>query len=101
MRSARGALPPVLNNMDETLLARTCTAVKDWLDQADDADRVLALEALQIAIIATRESATITGVLPPEASEFFSEKRASACTFNTAKLFDRPGIPFRETIALA
>jgi hypothetical protein len=52
--------------------------VDRWLDQADDAKRQLALEALQISVVATREQATVSGVIPLDVPEFFILQRASA-----------------------
>ena len=43
------------------------TAVAEWLDKAGDANRAQALEALQIAVLATQTEATVTGVLPYDA----------------------------------
>jgi hypothetical protein len=58
--------------IDGKLLARACQAVERWLEWADESRRPLALEALQIAIVATREQATVSGVIPVEPSEFLS-----------------------------
>jgi hypothetical protein len=75
LRPAPASLPQAI---DEGLLARACQAVEHWLDQADQSMRQLALEALQIAIVATREQATVSGVIPVEPPEFFILQRASA-----------------------
>ena len=40
------------------------TAVSEWLSRTTDEDRRVVLEALQISIVASRESAMLTGVLP-------------------------------------
>ena len=75
------ALHPATNTnvprIDASMLEQACSAVAAWLDQAGDDDRVLALEALQIAIVATREEAELTGVLPIEAPEFISAEQLS------------------------
>ena len=78
LRSLRPAPATPPGEIDEHLLARACEAVDRWLEQAGEAERQLALEALQIAIVATRERATVSGVIPLEPSEFFISKRASA-----------------------
>ncbi len=75
LRPAPVALP---DGIDEQLLARACRAVEGWLDRADESRRQLALEALQIAIVATREEATVSGVIPVDVPEFFISPRASA-----------------------
>jgi len=59
------------------LRARACQVVDRWLEQADGTDRQRALEALQIAVVATRERGTVSGVIPLEPTEFFVAKRAS------------------------
>ena len=64
--------------VDEVQLARVCRAVGRWLDEADDEKKRLALEALQISVIATRERATVSGMLPLDLPEFFILRRASA-----------------------
>jgi hypothetical protein len=48
------------------------------LDQADEAKKRLALEALQISVVATREQATVSGMIPLDLPEFFILPRASA-----------------------
>jgi hypothetical protein len=48
------------------------------VEQAGEADRQLVLEALQIAVTATREQATVSGVLPLNPAESFILQRASA-----------------------
>jgi ATP-dependent exoDNAse (exonuclease V) alpha subunit len=78
LRSLRPAPAMLPDGIDEQLLARACRAVERWLDEADDAKQQLALEALQIAIVATREEATVSGVIPLDVPEFFILQRASA-----------------------
>ena len=78
LRSLRPIHEPMPVSIDEARLARTCQAVARWLDQADDARRRLALEALQISVVATREQATVSGVIPLDLPEFFILQRASA-----------------------
>jgi site-specific DNA recombinase len=64
--------------LDKALLETACAAVAEWLDCAGEQDQQLALEALQIAVVATRESATVAGVLPETTPEFFTLQCASA-----------------------
>jgi site-specific DNA recombinase len=49
---------------DADLFVRACRAVSDFLDGAGPEERTLALEALQIAIRATQDEATVHGVVP-------------------------------------
>jgi hypothetical protein len=67
-----------LNGIDTNLLDQACAAVKRWLDEAGSEDRLLALEALQLSVVATREQATLSGILPLDAPKFFNEQHASA-----------------------
>jgi hypothetical protein len=53
-------------------------AVAEWIDRAGEEDQTLALEALQLAVRATRETATVTGVLPVEPPQFITIERTSA-----------------------
>jgi hypothetical protein len=54
--------------------------VKGWLENADTERRMMALEALQVAVTATREEAEVTGVLPVEPPVFITEEQSSRCT---------------------
>jgi hypothetical protein len=65
-------------SVDEAQLTRTRQAVARWLDQADEAKKRLASEALQISVVATREQATVSGMIPLDLPEFFILPRASA-----------------------
>jgi hypothetical protein len=70
LRGLRLAPAPGLGAVDERLLDRACREVDRWLDEADDAERQLALEALQIGVTANREQATVSGLLPLDPAEF-------------------------------
>ena len=50
---------PSFEDVDADGLQRVCAAVADWVDQADEKDRRLALEALQVSISATKGAATM------------------------------------------
>jgi hypothetical protein len=52
--------------VDEAQLARVIQTVDRWPDQADEAERQLALETLQISVVAIRKQATVSGVIPFE-----------------------------------
>ena len=66
--------------IDAAMLERVCSLVKGWLDNADTEKRMMALEALQVAVTATRESATVSGVLPVEPPTFITEEQSCRCT---------------------
>ncbi|MCI0896540.1 MAG: zinc ribbon domain-containing protein, partial [Chloroflexi bacterium] len=68
--------------IDPALLERVCAGVSEWLNQASETDRVLALEALQVNVEATKESAVINGVLPMEPPKFIDSEHTSRCSFN-------------------
>ncbi len=78
LRSLRPVPAVAHRGIDDQLLARACNAVGRWLEQADESKRQVALEALQIAIVATRDQATVRGIIPMEPDEFFILQRASA-----------------------
>ena len=63
-------------------LQRVCAGVADWVDQADDKDRRLALEALQVSISATKGAATMSGVLPTDTPGFITDEQSSRCLFS-------------------
>ncbi len=63
---------PADHPIDRAMLERACGLVAGWLDRAGAEQRMLALEALQVAVTATREAATVTGVLPTDAPPFIT-----------------------------
>jgi hypothetical protein len=69
---------PKLSLADQTVIAAACRAVGDRLNQAGEGERRLVLEACQVVVEATREHVKISGVLPVQVPEFFSEQHASA-----------------------
>jgi site-specific DNA recombinase len=52
--------------VDSEMLEKACAAVGEWLDRADESDRSLVLEALQVTVRAAPGGATVNGVLPSE-----------------------------------
>ncbi len=70
LSTLRGSAAPIAGQVDARALSRACAAVANWLDRAGPAERLQALEALQVAIVATREAATVRGVLPVEPPSF-------------------------------
>jgi hypothetical protein len=73
---------PSFEDVDLDGLQRVCAAVADWVDQADDEDRRLALEALQVSISATKGAATMSGVLPTDTPGFITDEQSSRCLFS-------------------
>ena len=68
--------------IDRDLLKQVCSGVTQWLKNADDSDKRMALEALQVSVEATAKSATLTGVLPVNEPEFIRNEQTSQCLFN-------------------
>ena len=71
-----------VRNIDQELLNRVCEAVAQWIENADESERTLALEALQIEVEATKQGAVVSGVLPVEAPEFIRNEQSCRCSFN-------------------
>ena len=68
--------------IDRDLLKQVCSGVTQWLKNADDSDKRMALEALQVSVEATAKSATLTGVLPVNEPEFIRNEQSSRCSFS-------------------
>ena len=68
----RRSSSPSAQPIDPAMLERACALVKGWLENADTERRMMALEALQVAVTATREEAEVTGVLPVEPPAFIT-----------------------------
>jgi len=73
---------PSFDDIDADSLRRVCAGVADWVDQADDKDRRLALEALQVSISATKGAATMSGVLPTDTPGFITDQQSSRWLFS-------------------
>ncbi len=75
----RAATRPPKTRLDQGLVEGACASVARWLDDAGEEDRALALEALQVAVTATRDEAVLQGVLPVDIGEpFITIERTSA-----------------------
>ncbi|MEE8157992.1 MAG: hypothetical protein V3T78_01305, partial [Dehalococcoidia bacterium] len=74
--------PDVLEaqKIDRRSFENICSRIASWLDTAENPERVLALEALQVNVTATRESVTVRGILPLEGPEFITDDRTSPCS---------------------
>ena len=66
--------------VDPELLSQACAAVAKWLDQADEANWTLALEALQVVVQVTRDALTVRGILPIELPEFITDEGSCRCS---------------------
>ena len=73
---------PNFDDVDLDGLQRICAGVADWVDQADEKDRRLVLEALQVSISATKGAATMSGVLPTDPPGFITDEQSSRCLYN-------------------
>ena len=80
LRTLTARQEPAVGRIDRQLLERACLVVADWLERANDQQRIMALEALQVAVTTAKGMATVSGVLPIDAPEFSAEERASRCT---------------------
>ena len=83
------------------MLERACALVKGWLENADTERRMMALEALQVAVTATREAAEVTGVLPIEAASVYHDRNNHPDARRPVNNGIARGIPFSIMIALA
>ena len=72
---------PAARPIDRDMLDRACAAVGDWLGQAGPEQRMMALEALQVAVTTTREVATVAGVLPVDLPSFITDEQSCRCTW--------------------
>ena len=80
--SLRSAEIPSFGRLDQTQLKHICEAVSEWLDRAGELEREVALEALQVTVEATKERATVSGVLPVESPPFIKHERSCRCSCN-------------------
>jgi hypothetical protein len=71
---------PVVGCIDERALTRACATVGRWLDEASYEDCVLALDALQVAVQATKGQASMAGVLPQDPPSFLTEEESCRCS---------------------
>ena len=62
--------PAALEDFDQEALQTTCSAIADWIKRADQSQRELVLEALQVKVTATKEEAIVEGVLPFDELDF-------------------------------
>ncbi len=69
---------PAFEFEDMDHLKRVCAAIEAWLAEPADEQWSLVFEALQVSVEATREQATVHGVLPYEAPKFVTIEQTSA-----------------------
>lgn len=86
----------LVGDLDPERLKSICAAVAEWLKRADEPDKALVLEALQIGVTATCDETRVSGVLPAELPSFLageSEQEYSDFEVNS-------GIPFGRAFRL-
>ena len=94
--SLRRQALPLFGDVDSERLKAICAAVASWLKRADEPDKALVLEALQIGVTATVDETMVSGVLPVELPSFLldeSEQEYSDFEVNS-------GIPFGRAFRL-
>jgi site-specific DNA recombinase len=74
--------------IDQKLLAQVCASIAHWLEEADKSDQILALEALQVAVEATRDLVIVSGVLPTEKPGFIIREQSCPCLSSGDELDD-------------
>ena len=92
--SLKRPIPQAVPRVDPDNLAKACAAVAEWLEKAGNSERGLALEALQVAVEATRDTAVVRDVLPTEFEEcekvqFITEEPTSRCSCNGNVAWER------------
>ena len=67
---------------DRDLLRQVCLGVTQWLEKADESNKIIVLEALQVSVEATASTATLTGILPLKPPEFIKDEHTCRCLFS-------------------
>ena len=67
-----------LDSEDVAQIRVLCQAIAQWLENAAEEQWTLILEALQVRVEATRDNASIHGVLPYERPKFITIEQTSA-----------------------
>ena len=70
--------------------------MSEWLKRADETDKNLVLEALQIGVTATVDETRISGVLPTELPSFLADESLQECS----DFVVNSGIPFHHSLPL-
>ena len=88
-----------LEGVGKERLRLICGMIAESLDSPSYEQCAQVLEALHVSVVATREWATIRGVLPTEVPKFISTGRTSGCLFDC----DKPGegLPFIGRVRLS
>ena len=71
---------PRLERLNQMRLEHICKGIADWLDRAGESERELALDALQVTVEATRNKATVSGVLPVDHHQFITNEQSCRCS---------------------
>jgi len=92
--SLRRQALPIVGDLDPERLNSICAAVSEWLKRADESDKNLVLEALQIGVTATVDETRISGVLPTELPSFLADESLQEYSdFEVSS-----GIPFHHSL---
>jgi site-specific DNA recombinase len=76
------ASTPGIGRLNQMRLEHICRGIADWLDRAGELERELALDALQVTVEATRNEATVSGVLPVSPPLFIMNEQSCRCSCN-------------------
>ena len=71
---------PRLERLNQMRLEHICKGIADWLDRAGEAERELALVALQVMVKATKDEATVSEMLPVDHPPFITNKQSCRCS---------------------
>ena len=71
---------PRLERLNQMRLEHICKGIADWLDRAGEAERELALVALQVMVKATKDEATVSDMLPVDHPPFITNKQSYRCS---------------------
>ena len=82
LASLNTARTPSLGRLNQMRLEHICKGIADWLDRAGESERELALVALQVTVKATKDEATVSGVLPVDHPQFITNKQSCRCLYN-------------------
>ncbi len=94
--SLRRQALPLVGDLDPERLNSICAAVASWLKRADEPDKALVLEALQIGVTATVDETRISGVLPTELPSFLADESLQEYTDFEVN----SGLPFHHSLPL-
>jgi len=74
-----------VDNVNTADLSLVAELVSRWVDEASDEDKVLALDALQVSIKASKDAAELVGVIPFDPPSFIGGAHTSRYSFSGDK----------------